>query len=242
MLSPLPDIVPFGERLRASAALQRLARPALRVRRNENVYMYGDRDDSVYLIQSGQIKLSTCNAEAKSCTLGIFGAGDVFGELSLVTQSRAETATAMKDSFLRQIKSYDLLSWLTSNDLIESFVNHLLVRIAVHQQTISNLVTCDSERRLASVLLQLGKQLRTLDDRRSYVECAISQQELAQMVGTTRTRVGQFLKKFRALGLIEKLPRAFPIINEERLTAYLETTGGERTPTPSKKMSRSAHY
>jgi CRP/FNR family transcriptional regulator, cyclic AMP receptor protein len=242
VFSQSANILALGERLRASAELQHLPTSVLRILRYRNVYTDGDFDDNVYFVQSGQIKISTCSPEAKNCLLGIYATGDIFGESCLVAQCRTETATAMKDSVLKRIRSVDLLRVLTHNGLIEAFISHLVGRIAAHEQTISNLVTCEAESRLAAILLQLGRQLGRLNHRNRHIEDTVTQQELAEMVGTTRSRIGQFLKRFHALGLIERAPRAFLVINEERLTAYLETSVHGYPKTTPKKLPQFAHY
>jgi CRP-like cAMP-binding protein len=186
--------------------------------------MCGDHDDNVYLIESGQIKTLTLSPDAKECLLAIYTAGDLFGELCLIIASRVETAAAMEDSVLKQIRRDSFLARLTQDGLYEAFIRYVVLRVAEQQTIISNLVTADGEHRLATTLLQLARKLGKQEQCSLRIENRISHQELSEMVGTTRSRIGHFLQKFRDLGLIESAPEVFLIVNEANLTAYVEGT------------------
>jgi CRP/FNR family cyclic AMP-dependent transcriptional regulator len=186
------------------------------------VYRVGDQRETVYFIESGQIKLVMLSAEGKECMIGVHGSGDVFGELCLSgLGGRLETATAMEDCSLKEIRSDKFLARLTRDSLLEGFVKYLTVRIADQQQVIANLVTVDSEHRLGETLLQLGRKFGKKDPRSIRIELRISHEELAAMVGTTRPRISVFMQRFRNLGLIESSIEHHLIIKERKLTSYL---------------------
>ena len=141
--------------------------------------------------------------------------------MSYALGTRLETATAMKQTMLKQIPSSQFLGRLSRDSLIEGFVRYLAVRIADQQQVIANLVTVDSEQRLGQTLLQLARTMGKKDPRSIRIELKISHEELSEMVGTTRPRISLFMQRFRNLGLIETNKDRFLIIKEKKLTDYL---------------------
>jgi CRP/FNR family cyclic AMP-dependent transcriptional regulator len=212
----------FKERLRESMQEARLHFTTIRVSKHENVYVFGDQAEMVYFIESGQIKLLTLSLHGKACLLGIHTAGDMFGELYLAGSSlRHETATAMKDTTLRQIPCDAFFSHLCRYSLVEGFVQYLAGCIAEQQQIISHLLTADSEYRLGETLLLLARKIGLSDPRSKRIQHKITHEELSQMVGTTRPRITKFMLKFRSLGLIEMTPEHFLIIKEKKLSEYL---------------------
>jgi CRP-like cAMP-binding protein len=240
LMSPCSaDFLPFGERLRASIRLKSLL-TSTKVCKGDDVYTCGGYDNNVYLIESGQIKILAPSTDAKECLLAIYIGGDLFGELCLTEERRVETATAMKDSMLKKIRRDNFLAWIMQDALHEPFIKYLALRVAEQQETIRNLVTADSEHRLALTLLQLSKKLGKHDSCNLCIEQRISHQELSEMVGTTRSRIGYFLHKFRDLGLIASSPDAFLIVKEANLRAYFETNIHERTE--HRKKANTAHY
>jgi CRP/FNR family cyclic AMP-dependent transcriptional regulator len=205
-----------------------LQRETLRFRpikfaKHENIYNCGDEDQMVYVMESGQIKLVTLSPEGKECLLAIYTSGDVFGELCLANLGpRMETATAMEETILRRIPRVQLFTLLTNESLLQGFMQYLIVRIADQQQIISNLVTVNSERRLGETLLRLARTLGKKDIRSILIKHRISHQELSEIVGTTRPRISEFMKRFRKLGLIESTAERYLIVKERKLTEYLQ--------------------
>jgi CRP/FNR family transcriptional regulator, cyclic AMP receptor protein len=193
--------------------------------KNSNIYNSGDSDQHVYIVREGRIKLSTFSRDGKRCLLSIYSVRDVFGELCLLPQARRETATAMTDATLWQIPAGAFQRAITGGDLTDSFLSLLTTRLSEQQRTITNMVTMESRERLAAVLLQLGHKLGIRRSQRLYVHDRITQEELAAMVGTTRSRVGYFLKEFVEKGLIAHTPGCFLILHETRLCSYLESAG-----------------
>jgi CRP-like cAMP-binding protein len=135
--------------------------------------------------------------------------------------ARHETATAMKQTKIKQIPCAQFFARLSRDSLSEGFVRYLAVRIADQQHVIANLVTADSEQRLGQTLLQLARTMGKKDPRSIRIELKISHDELSTMVGTTRPRISFFMQRFRNLGLIETNSDHFLIIKENKLTDYL---------------------
>lgn len=214
----------FKRDMRASLLKATKSSKSLKVFKNEEVYVVGDQRETVYFIESGQIKLVMLSAEGKECMIAVHGSGDVFGELCLSgLGGRLETATAMEDCTLKEIPSETFLTRLTRDSLLEGFVRYLTVRIADQQQVIAHLVTVDSEHRLGETLLQLGRKFGKKDPRTIRIELKISHEELATMVGTTRPRISVFMQRFRNLGLIDSNVEHHLIIKESKLTNYLSS-------------------
>jgi len=217
-----PQADEFKQQLCASLQRETQDSRTVKIARHVNVYSCGDQDEMVYFIESGQIKLLMLSSEGKECLLAIHSAGDVFGELCLSgLGARLETATAMKQTMLKQIPCAQFLGRLSRDSLFEGFVRYLAVRIADQQQVIANLVTVDSEQRLGQTLLQLARTMGKKDPRSIRIELKISHEELSEMVGTTRPRISLFMQRFHNLGLIETNGYRFLIIKENKLTDYL---------------------
>jgi len=173
------------------------------------VYVTGEQDEMVYSIESGQIKLVLSTPEGREYVIAIRTAGDLFGELCLSGElTRRETAVAIQDTRLNAIPYLDLLKILQGKSLLEELIQYLAHCIAQQQEILGSLLSANSERRLAKVLLQLGAIVGAECYCGATVVPRILHEDLAAMVGTTRSRVGYFLKHFRELGLIE--------VNEDR--------------------------
>jgi CRP/FNR family transcriptional regulator, cyclic AMP receptor protein len=127
----------------------------------------------------------------------------------------------MEDTVVQQVPCTQFLLRFSRDALLEGFVRYLAMRLADQQRVIANLVTVDSEQRLAQTLLHLAHQLGHHDSRRIRIIPKISHAELAEMVGTTRPRISTFMKRFRDRGLIERTTDHQLIIKQQRLTAYV---------------------
>src|SRR3990172_153439 len=133
-----PQASEFKQQLRDSLHCETLNSRAIKIARHASVYTCGDRDEMVYFIESGQIKLLMISSEGKECLLAIHSGGDIFGELCLSgLGARLETATAMKETMLKQIPCSQFLGRLSRDSLFEGFVRYLAVRIADQQQVIA---------------------------------------------------------------------------------------------------------
>jgi CRP/FNR family transcriptional regulator, cyclic AMP receptor protein len=141
-------------------------------------------------------------------------------------------------STLMRIPTSDFLDVLSAEGLTEKFLCCVIRRATEHQQAITRFVTVNSEMRLAMTLLRLGRKFgRTelpkmhaglpkvqIDGPRVHLDEKITREELAEMVGTTRTRIGSFLKKFHSMGLIDYHCGSFLSINETRMLAFLDAS------------------
>src|SRR5678815_913771 len=145
MIQQTPQADKFKRQIRESLQQETANSGAIKIARHANVYTCGDQDEMVYFIESGQIKLLMLSSEGKECLLAIHAAGDIFGELCLSKLgARLETATAMKQTTLKQIPSSQFFARLSRDSLFPGFVQYLAVRIADQQQVIANLVTAVS--------------------------------------------------------------------------------------------------
>ena len=171
--------------------------------RSEAIFSQGDRCDAVMYIQKGGVKLSVLSKTGREAVVAMLGPGDFFGEGSLAGQPfRMGSATALTPSTILLVDKQDMVELLhKQHGMSDRFISYLLARnIRIEQDLIDQLFN-SSEKRLARTLLLLaryGKQ-----DRPVRVVPRITQETLAEMVGTTRSRVNFFLNKFKKLGFIE---------------------------------------
>lgn len=224
MIRQTPHVTLFQQQLRDALQLEAAHNVPIPARKGANIYVCGDPDETVYFIESGQVKLVMLSPEGHECLLSIHTAGDIFGELCLAGLTvRHETATAMTEVVLRPISCVQFLARLGNDALLIGFIQYLSVRIADQQDIIANLVTIDSEHRLGQTLLDLAHKLGKQDPRSIRIEQRITHEEFATMIGTTRPRVSEFMRRFRELGLIELNAQRHVIVKEGKLTAYLES-------------------
>jgi len=215
----------FKKRLAQSLQTEQLAMTTLRVSKHGCVYVTGDVADSVYFVESGQLKLLMLSAVGKECLLSIHTAGDTFGESCLAGSAvRRETAVAMEQSILKRIACGPFLVHLRDHLLLEGFTQYLVNRIAEQQEMIATLLMVDSEHRLGETLLLLARKLGHPDPESTRIDQKITHEELSEMVGTTRPRITHFLRKFRGMGLIRITREHSLIIDEQRLAAYLSSS------------------
>jgi CRP-like cAMP-binding protein len=172
-------------------------------RKSETIYTQGAAAEAVYYIQKGRVKISVTSEQGKEAVVALLGAGEFFGEGCLIAQMvRLETATALVESVvLRVTKAHMVRVLHTELALAELFTAHLLTRKARVEEDLVDQLFNSSEKRLARTLLLLanfGKNGKT-----ELVTTKISQETLADMIGTTRPRISFFMNKFRKLGLIE---------------------------------------
>jgi CRP/FNR family cyclic AMP-dependent transcriptional regulator len=180
-----------------------LARKVVEYRRSEKIYSQGESTNNVLYIQKGEIKLSVVNEVGKEAVVAMLGPGDFFGEGGLAGQLvRMGTATAITPTTLLVIEKQEMNRVLHAEHAFsDRFVAYMLARnIRIEQDLIDQLFN-SSEKRLARTLLLLaryGKQ-----DQPQKVLAKVSQETLAEMIGTTRSRVNFFMNKFRKLGFIK---------------------------------------
>jgi CRP/FNR family cyclic AMP-dependent transcriptional regulator len=180
-----------------------LARRIVEYRKSQKIYSQGDPANGVLYIQKGGIKLSVVNEVGKEAVVAMLGPGDFFGEGGLAGQTvRMGTATAITLTTLLMIEKQEMIRVLHAEHAFsDRFVAYVLARnIRIEQDLIDQLFN-SSEKRLARTLLLLaryGKQ-----DQPQKMLPKVSQEMLAEMIGTTRSRVNFFMNKFRKLGFIK---------------------------------------
>ena len=171
--------------------------------RKQTIFAQGDAADAVFYIQSGKVKLTVVSNNGKEATIGILGERDFFGEGCLAGQPlRMAASTAMTDCELLRIGKKAMMQALhREHALSDVFVAYLLTRNIRYEEDLVDQLFNSSEKRLARILLLLahfGKEGAP-----ETVIPKISQETLAEMVGTTRSRVSHFMNKFRALGFVD---------------------------------------
>jgi len=170
--------------------------------KNQVVFAQGDRASAIFYVQKGRVKLTVVSRHGKEAVVGILGAGDFFGEGCLAHQAlRMATATAMDECSVMRLEKARMVRLLHEEPAFsEVFVAHLLSRsIRVEEDLVDQLFN-SSEKRLARVLLLLAHFGK--GGKPKPVIAKISQETLAEMVGTTRSRVSFFMNKFRRLGFV----------------------------------------
>jgi CRP-like cAMP-binding protein len=174
-----------------------------RYREGETIFAQGDPADALFYIQSGKVKMTTVSAHAKEAVIGIHGAGEFFGEGCLAGQAvRISTAVAMADSTIVRLEKAAIIRVIHDEQAFARvFLNHLVQRNARMEEDLIDQLFNSSEKRLARVLLLLANFGKPGGLQAELA--GISQQTLAEMVGTTRSRVNYFMNKFRRLGYID---------------------------------------
>jgi CRP/FNR family transcriptional regulator, cyclic AMP receptor protein len=167
------------------------------------IFSQGDSTDAVFFIQRGRVKLSVVSETGKEAVLGVLGPGEFFGEGALAGQPvRLATATAMVSSRILAVPKRQMIRLLHEQRAFsDRFIAHVLARNTRLEEDLVDQLFNASEKRLARMLLLLARYGKPEGPRR--VVPKISQEVLAEMIGTTRSRVNFFMNKFRKLGFIE---------------------------------------
>ena len=171
--------------------------------KNHAIFQQGQAADSLFYIRRGKMKLTVLSQQGKEAIVAVLSSGEFFGEGCIAGQElRMATAVAMTDCTLDRIEKSLMTRLLHErHDVAELFVTHLLSRNIRYEADLIDQLFNSSEKRLARILLLLahfGKESRA-----EPVLPKISQDDLAQMIGTTRSRVSHFMNKFRGLGFID---------------------------------------
>jgi CRP/FNR family transcriptional regulator, cyclic AMP receptor protein len=180
-----------------------VARKIAEYRRSQKIYAQGDPATSVMYIQTGGVKLSVVNEVGKEAVVGILGPGDFFGEGCLAGQRICMgTATAITPAAILVIEKDEMMRVLhAEHTLSDRFMSYILSRnIRIEEDLIDQLFN-SSEKRLARTLLLLARYGK--DSQPQKMLPKVSQEMLAEMIGTTRSRVNFFMNKFRKLGFIQ---------------------------------------
>jgi CRP/FNR family transcriptional regulator, cyclic AMP receptor protein len=175
----------------------------VKCRNKETVYVQGDPADAVFYIQAGRVKLTVVSYQGREAVIAILGAGEFFGEGCLAGQPlRMASATALSDcSFMRLGKSEMIRLLHEEPSFSEVFIAHLLTHgIRIEEDLVDQMFN-SSEKRLARVLLLMANFGKP--GQPELVIPKISQETLAEIIGTTRSRVSYFMNRFRKLGFVD---------------------------------------
>jgi CRP/FNR family transcriptional regulator, cyclic AMP receptor protein len=170
---------------------------------NHTIFMQGQPADSVYFLLQGKVKLAVASDDGKEAIVATLGSGEFFGEGCLAGQPlRMGTAVSVGGCTLAKVEKPMMARMLHEEQgLAEIFITHLLSRIVRYEADLVDQMFNSSEKRLARILLLLshfGKESST-----ETLVAGINQEHLAQMVGTTRSRINYFMNKFRKRGFID---------------------------------------
>ena len=180
-----------------------LARKVAQFRKKETIFAQGDSAKNVLYIQKGGVRLSVMNQAGKEAVVAVLGPGDFLGEGCLAGQPiRIGTATAITPTIALVIEKKEMLRVLhEEHEFSDRFITYMLSRnIRIEEDLVDQLFN-SSEKRLARTLLLLARYGQA--DKVQRILPKISQETLAEMVGSTRSRVNFFMNKFRKLGLIK---------------------------------------
>jgi CRP/FNR family transcriptional regulator, cyclic AMP receptor protein len=188
---------------------------------NRTIFVQGDAADSVWYLKQGKVKLAVTSRQGKEAIVSVLGDNEFFGDGCLAGQPlRISTAGAVTDCTLYRIEKALMVRLLhEQHEISETFITHLLTRNTRFEEDLVDQLFNSSEKRLARILLLLahfGKESRT-----EIVHPGINQEHLAQMVGTTRSRVSHFMNKFRMLGFIEYTGAGALTVNNGLLSVIL---------------------
>jgi CRP/FNR family transcriptional regulator, cyclic AMP receptor protein len=203
-----------------------VARNVVEYRRNEAIFSQGDAAETVMYVQKGGVKFSVVNGSGKEAVVAMFGPTDFFGEGCMAGQKlRMGTATAVTPTTLLEMHKEELLRVLhAEHELSDHFIAYMLAHnIRVEEDLIDQLFN-SSEKRLARTLLLLARYGE--QEQPDRILPKVSQETLASMVGTTRSRVNFFMNKFRKLGFIEYNGKIK--VNKSLLTVVLHELGALR--------------
>ena len=177
-------------------------RTIVAVPKKQTIFAQGDLADSVFYIQKGKVKLTVLSSKGKEATIGVLNEGDFFGEGCLTVQPlRMCFATAMTDCTVMRIDKKSMMDVIhRERAFSDMFVAYLLTRNIRYEEDLVDQLFNSSEKRLARILLLLAHFGK--DGKPEVAIPKISQETLAEMVGTTRSRVNFFMNRFRKLGFV----------------------------------------
>ena len=167
------------------------------------IFAQGDVADAVIYIKKGKVKVTVVSKQGKEAVVAILGADEFLGEGCLIGQpKRLATATTMTDCVTMRVDKSDILQVLQDEPAFSKmFISHILARNARIEEDLVDQLFNSTEKRLARVLLLLANFGK--EGRPEAIVAKISQETLAEMIGTTRSRVSHFMNKFRQMGFID---------------------------------------
>ncbi|MET0706037.1 MAG: Crp/Fnr family transcriptional regulator [Tardiphaga sp.] len=172
-------------------------------KKNQNIFCQGETAEAVFYIQKGRVKLTVLSEQGKEAVVGILETGQFFGESCLNGHPlRISTTTALEDCVITSITKTAMISTLHDEPAFsELFMAYLLTRNSRVEEDLIDQLFNSSEKRLARLLLILANFGK--EERPQPIAVELSQETLAEMIGTTRSRVSFFMNKFRKLGFID---------------------------------------
>jgi CRP/FNR family cyclic AMP-dependent transcriptional regulator len=213
---PFTEIHPYVESLLKNIVA---GKHVLQLQKDTPVFTQGDRADAIYFIQTGKVKITVVSAQGKEAVLAMLGPREFFGEGSMVGQPlRMSTATTTESSTVFRVQKQAMLQALHAQpDLSEKFTAALLARNISLEEDLCDQLFNHSEKRLARVLLKLSRFGQGADVPDAKMP-KLTHETLAEMVGTTRSRITHFMNKFRTMGLIEYTGKGDITVRAELMT------------------------
>jgi CRP-like cAMP-binding protein len=198
--NPHHPFINFGQ---AHCLTENSGRTVSNYRKDQVIFSQADPADAVFYIQKGKVKIAVTSEQGKEAVVAVLGVGEFFGEGCLVGQPlRLAAARVMTDSAVMRVEKAQMIRVLHEQPSFgERFLSYVLTRNSRVKADLVHQLFNSSEKRLARLLLlmaNVGKEMKT-----EPITAKISQETLAEMVGTTRPRVSFFMNKFRKLGFIE---------------------------------------
>ena len=180
-----------------------IAKTIVDYRKRQTIFSQGHQCQSVLYLKRGAVKLTVSSRRGKEAVIAILSAGDFFGEGCIAGRSlRAATAVALETTTVLAIESKEMMRVLhEEHQFSDRFLAHMLRRNVRFEEDLTDHLFNSSEKRLARILLLLARYGR--HEQPEKIVAKISQETLAEMVGTTRSRVSTFMNKFRKLGYIK---------------------------------------
>jgi CRP/FNR family cyclic AMP-dependent transcriptional regulator len=172
-------------------------------KKKQIIFAQGDAADSVIYVKKGKVKVTVVSKQGKEAVVAILGTDEFLGEGCLIGQpKRLATATAMTDCVTMRVEKLEILQVLQDEPAFSKmFISHILARNARVEEDLVDQLFNSTEKRLARVLLLLANFGK--EGRPEPILAKISQETLAEMIGTTRSRVSHFMNKFRQMGFID---------------------------------------
>ncbi|MFN0152700.1 MAG: Crp/Fnr family transcriptional regulator [bacterium] len=216
-----------AEQDQAHATLARAATTRRRISRGGYVYRFGEAADPLYIVESGLIKLAVCSTSGRDLTLGLYGAGEIFGEETVFEDShRVSFAIAVETSTLLAIPRPRVHELLIRDASVSAFLTRLLARrVAESARQIEKLAWSPVPARLAEALLRLARRAGVADPAGTRVDLRITHQEIANLIGSTRETTTATLNDFRRRGLIEFVRRQIVLLRPDLLSSLAVNNG-----------------
>ena len=219
MVEPVVDSPLFSglDPEEARSVLDSLVR--VHVPRGDILFQEGDEGDTLYVIQTGKVKLGRRSGDGRENLLAVLGPGELIGELSLFDPgARTATATALTDAEVLQMGHDELSTWLsTTPSVAEHLLRTLSRRLRRTNEALADLVFTDVPGRVAKALLDLSQRFGQPVADGVRVSHGLTQEELAQLVGASRETVNKALADFASRGWIRREGRAVTLLDVERL-------------------------